>query len=268
MVTAAHARSAGVDKGLKGIATRVLRISLKNRADYLFTCSKEAGIAVYGTKAVRDGRVWTIPNAIDAERFHFQQNVRDEIRTELGIQDKFVIGHVGRFGFMKNHTYLVDIFAKVCKERDDAVLVMIGKGEQEETIREKIKGLGLEDKAYFLGNRYDVEKYYQAFDYFVFPSTFEGLPGSVAEAQAAGLHCLVSDRVTREVALTPLVSYRNIEEDPKLWAEEILQNAQEALRREDMREAIAQKGFDVRRQAVQMAEFYRTGQNPPGHTTE
>ena len=82
------------------------------------------------------------------------------------------------------------------------------------------------------------------------------------------MHCLVSDRVTREVALTPLVSYRNIEEDSKLWAEEILQNAQEALRREDMREAIAQKGFDVRRQAVQMAEFYRTGQNPPGHTTE
>ena len=263
LITAAHARSAGVDKGLKGIATRVLRIPLKNRADYLFTCSKEAVMAVYGTKAVRDGRVWTIPNAIDAERFHFQQNVRDEIRAELGIQDKFVIGHVGRFGFMKNHTYLVDIFAKVCKERDDAVLVMIGKGEQEETIREKIKGLGLEDKAYFLGNRY-----YQAFDYFVFPSTFEGLPGSVAEAQAAGLHCLVSDRVTREVALTPLVSYRNIEEDSKLWAEEILQNAQEALRREDMREAIAQKGFDVRRQAVQMAEFYRTGQNPPGHTTE
>lgn len=268
LITAAHARSAGVDKGLKGIATRVLRIPLKDQADYLFTCSKEAGIAVYGAKAVRDGKVWTIPNAIDAERFHFQQNVREEIRAELGIQDKFAIGHVGRFGFMKNHTYLVDIFAKVCKERDDAVLVMIGKGEQEETIREKIKGLGLEDKAYFLGNRYDVEKYYQAFDYFVFPSTFEGLPGSVAEAQAAGLHCLVSDRVTREVALTPLVSYRSIEEDPKLWAEEILQNAQEALRREDMREAIAQTGFDVRRQAVQMAQFYRTGQNPPGHTTE
>lgn len=130
LITAAHARSAGVDKGLKGIATRILRIPLKNRADYLFTCSKEAGIAVYGTKAVRDGRVWTIPNAIDAERFHFQQNVRDEIRAELGIQDKFVIGHVGRFGFMKNHTYLVDIFAKVCKERDDAVLVMIGKGNR------------------------------------------------------------------------------------------------------------------------------------------
>ena len=268
VITAAHARSAGVDKGLKGLATRILRLPLKNRADYLFTCSKEAGIAVYGARAVREGRVWTIPNAIDAQRFSFQQKVRDEIRSELGIQDKFVIGHVGRFGFMKNHTYLVDVFAKICETRKDAVLVMIGQGELEETIREKVKSLGLEDRAYFLGNRYDVEKYYQAFDYFVFPSTFEGLPGSVAEAQAAGLHCLVSDKVTREVALTDLVAYRSIEEDSGLWAEEILGNAQAALVREDMREAIAQKGFDVRRQAVQMAEFYRTGQNPPGHTTE
>lgn len=268
LITAAHARSAGVDKGLKGLATRILRLPLKNRADYLFTCSKEAGIAVYGARAVREGRVWTIPNAIDAQRFSFQQKVRDEIRSELGIQDKFVIGHVGRFGFMKNHTYLVDVFAKICETRKDAVLVMIGQGELEETIREKVKSLGLEDRAYFLGNRYDVEKYYQAFDYFVFPSTFEGLPGSVAEAQAAGLHCLVSDKVTREVALTDLVAYRSIEEDSGLWAEEILGNAQAALVREDMREAIAQKGFDVRSQAVQMAEFYRTGQNPPGHTTE
>ena len=268
LITAAHARSAGVDKGLKGIATRILRFPLKNRADYLFTCSKEAGIAVYGTRAVREGRVWTIPNAIDAQRFSFQQKVRDEIRSELGIQNKFVIGHVGRFGFMKNHTYLVDIFAKICETRKDAVLIMIGQGELEETIREKVKSLGLEDRAYFLGNRYDVEKYYQAFDYFVFPSTFEGLPGSVAEAQAAGLHCLVSDKVTREVALTDLVAYRSIEENPGLWAEEILGNAQAALVREDTREVIAQKGFDVRSQAVQMAEFYRTGQNPPGCVTK
>ena len=268
LITAAHARSAGVDKGLKGIATRILRFPLKNRADYLFTCSKEAGIAAYGTRAVREGRVWTIPNAIDAQRFSFQQKVRDEIRSELGIQNKFVIGHVGRFGFMKNHTYLVDIFAKICETRKDAVLVMIGQGELEETIREKVKSLGLEDRAYFLGNRYDVEKYYQAFDYFVFPSTFEGLPGSVAEAQAAGLHCLVSDKVTREVALTDLVAYRSIEENPGLWAEEILGNAQAALVREDTREVIAQKGFDVRSQAVQMAEFYRTGQNPPGCVTK
>lgn len=268
LVTAAHARSAGVDKGIKGFITKCIRFPLKKRADYCFTCSREAGIAVYGADWVRKGKVWTVPNAIDAGRFRFNQMVRDEVRRELGIEDKFVLGHVGRFGFMKNHVYLVDIFAEMCRKRDDVVLVLIGKGEEETAVHEKLKGLGLEEKVLFLGNRYDVERYYQAFDYFVFPSVFEGLPGSVAEAQAAGLHCLVSDKVTREVALTDLVSYRSIEDEPAKWAEEILQNAGAALQREDMQKAIADKGFDVRQQAVQMAGFYETGKNPAGHVTE
>lgn len=264
VVTIAHARSAGVDKGAKGYVTKLLRSSLKHKADYCFTCSEEAGIAVFGKKWVEQGNVWTIPNAIDAKRFQYNEVVRKEVREELGIQDKFVIGHVGRFGFMKNHTYLVDIFAELCKSREDMALVLIGKGEEEATIHDKLKALGIEDKVLFLGNKFDVERYYQAFDYFVFPSTFEGLPGSVVEAQAAGLHCLISDRITREVALTDLVSYRSIEEEPKLWAEEILRNAREAFLRKDMQEAIAKKDFDVNTQAARMEEFYRTGQNPPG----
>lgn len=265
VVTIAHARSAGVDKGAKGYVTKLLRSSLKHKADYCFTCSEEAGIAVFGKKWVEQGNVWTIPNAIDAKRFQYNEAVRNEVREQLGIQDKFVIGHVGRFGFMKNHTYLVDIFAELCKSREDMALVLIGKGEEEATIHDKLKALGIEDKVLFLGNKFDVERYYQAFDYFVFPSTFEGLPGSVVEAQAAGLHCLISDRITREVALTDLVSYRSIEEEPKLWAEEILKNAREAFLRKDMQEAIAKKDFDVNTQAARMEEFYRTGQNPPGN---
>lgn len=273
LVTIAHARSAGVDKGLKGYVTKMLRSFLKYKTDYCFTCSKEAGVAVFGKKWVDESKVWTIPNAIDVSRFQYNEAVRNEVRAELGIQDKFVIGHVGRFGFMKNHAYLVEIFVELCKQRDDMALVLIGKGEEEENIHNKLKKLGselfgdeqtLERKVLFLGNKFDVERYYQAFDYFVFPSTFEGLPGSVAEAQAAGLHCLISDKITREVALTELVTYRSIEEEPKRWAEEILQNALKALIREDMREAIAKKGFDVNTQAVLMEEFYRTGENPPG----
>lgn len=267
LVTAAHARSAGVDKGVKGLVTKCIRFPLKKKTDYCFTCSREAGIAVYGADWVRKGKVWTIPNAIDAGRFRFNQAVRDEVRRELGIENRFVLGHVGRFGFMKNHTYLVDIFAEMCKKRDDVVLVLIGKGEEETAVHEKLKRLGLEEKVLFLGNRYDVERYYQAFDYFVFPSIFEGLPGSVAEAQAAGLHCLVSDKVTKEVALTDLISYRSIEEEPSKWAEEILQNAKDALCREDMQKTIADHGFDVRQQAIQMALFYETGKNPAGHVT-
>lgn len=264
-VTIAHARSAGVDKGVKGLVTKIIRFPLKKRADYLFTCSEEAGVAVYGKKAVRQGKVWTIPNAIDTKRFCFNPGVREKMRHELGLTDKFVIGHVGRFGFMKNHAYLIEVFHELCKMRDDAALVLIGKGELESEIRKKVQDLGLSEKVHFLGTRSNVEDYYQAFDYFVFPSTFEGLPGSVAEAQAAGLHCLVSDKVTREAALTDLAVYRSIEEPAGRWAEEIQKNAENAMIRKDMQREIVDKDFDVTIQAKQMAEFYRTGKNPPGH---
>lgn len=264
-LTIAHARSAGVDRGVKGLVTRVVRLPLKDRADCLFTCSAEAGAAVYGKRAVRQGRVWTIPNAIDTQRFQFNGSVREKIRKELGISDKFVIGHVGRFGFMKNHAYLIDIFSELCKLREDAVLVLIGRGELENEVKQKVEKLGLTKKVHFLGVRSNVEDYYQAFDYFVFPSTFEGLPGSAAEAQAAGLCCLISDKVTREAALTDLAVYRSIDEPPLKWAQNIQENAKKALRRRDTQQEIAAQGFDVRLQAKQMEQFYRTGANPPGH---
>lgn len=267
-VTIAHARSAGVDPGIKGFVTKWIRYPLKYRADYCFTCSAEAGEAVYGRKWIEKGNVWTIPNAIDVQRFAFRPAVRQQLRAELDLTDKFVIGHVGRFSFMKNHRYLIDVFAELCRMRDDAALVLIGKGELEEKIREKVNALGLTDKVRFLGNHFDVERYYQIFDYFVFPSTFEGFPGSVAEAQASGLCCLVSDQVTKEVELTELVTYKSINEPAANWAGEIMRNAKAALERRDMRAAIAGKGFDVRGQAAKMEVFYRSGGNPPGVVTQ
>lgn len=267
-VTIAHARSAGVDPGIKGFVTKWIRYPLKYRADYCFACSAEAGEAVYGRKWIEKGNVWTIPNAIDVQRFAFCPTVRQQLRAELDLTDKFVIGHVGSFRFMKNHSYLIDIFAELCRMRDDAVLVLIGKGELEEKIREKVNTLGLTDKVRFLGNHFDVERYYQIFDYFVFPSTFEGFPGSVAEAQASGLCCLVSDQVTKEVELTELVTYKSINEPAANWAGEIMRNAKAALERRDMRAAIARKGFDVRGQAAKMEVFYRSGGNPPGVVTQ
>jgi glycosyltransferase involved in cell wall biosynthesis len=266
-ITIAHARSAGVDQGIRGIVTKIIRYPLKNRADFLFTCSKEAGVAVYGKKAVKAGKVITIPNAIDAERFSYNETVRNEVRKELGISDKFVIGHVGRFGFMKNHAYLLDIFNEICKQRKDAVLVLVGEGGLMGDIKAKAESLGLKDKVYFLGNHSDIERYYQAFDYFVFPSTFEGFPGSVAEAQTSGLRCLLSDKVTREVALTDLVTYKNIDEPAINWAMEILKNADKAMVRKDQSHIIKEKDFDVKAQARKLEEFYRTGQNPPGMIT-
>jgi glycosyltransferase involved in cell wall biosynthesis len=168
---------------------------------------------------------------------------------------------------MKNHTYLIDIFNEVYKQRNDVVLVLIGEGGLMEDIKAKVESLGLKDKVYFMGNRPDIERYYQAFDYFVFPSTFEGFPGSVAEAQASGLRCLVSDKITREVALTELVTYKSIDETPKSWADDILKNADKIKARKDHSDIIKEKNFDVKRQAQMLEKFYKIGQNPPGTIT-
>lgn len=253
--TIAHARSAGVDKGLKGILTRFLRRNLSKKADYLFTCSELAGISVFGKKAVEQGRTRFLPNAIDCQKFAPDPLVREKIRRELGIENCYVIGHVGRFHYAKNHEYLLRVFAELVKRKTrDYVLLLLGEGSGMEDIRILSRELGIGDKVYFLGNKSNVNDYYQAMDYFVYPSRFEGMPGTIVEAQTAGLRCLMSDTICKEVIATELVTTRSIREDPGLWADEIEQHLQ--YQRSSRMDEMKELGFDVHGQAVLMTDFY------------
>lgn len=258
-MTIAHARSAGVDKGMKGITTRLLRRNLWKRADYLFTCSELAAISVYGKKAAKELTVF-IPNAIDAARFTFDKEIRTNLRTDLGIDDKFVIGHVGRFHYAKNHEYLIDIFhslSTMLPAGKEPVLLLVGEGSGMQAVKDKVKALGLEDKVIFLGNHADIWNYYQAFDYFVFPSRFEGLPGTVVEAQASGLRTVMSDTLTTEAVFTDLVHTLPITAEAKNWADYILKTCE--YEREDTCQLVQSSGFDVCAQAQKMMLFYETG---------
>lgn len=266
-VTIAHARSAGVDKGAKGILTRILRKNLWKKADYLFTCSRIAGISVFGKAAVNAGKTVFIPNAITCEMFTYDAEKRAKMRKELGLAGKYVIGHVGRFHYAKNHEYLLRVFSALCqqkkendkagtKERDYA-LILLGEGGGMQAAKEFAKELGIEDKVYFLGNHSNVYDYYQAMDYFVYPSRFEGLPGTVVEAQCSGLKCLMSDTICEEVAVTDLVHAMSIEDDPEKWAEYIAGTMQ--YERQTHTQEMRKAGFDVGRQAEVMMEFYLSG---------
>ena len=241
----AHARSAGVDAGIKGMATRVLRKPLQKEGitDYNFACSKEAGISVFGEDLVKAGAVRIIPNAIDLKHFAYKPEVRDKIRAELGVSNALVIGHVGSFRYAKNHEFLLNVFAQLCRilDNDDLNqysilhgmrirLLMLGKGPLMEDMQKLADKLHISDRCIFAGNKSNASDYYQAMDYFCFPSRYEGLPGSVIEAQAAGLQCLVSDSVTPEVSVTELVSMRSINSEPRDWARKILDDL---LLRED-----------------------------------
>ena len=274
--TAAHARSAGVDKGLKGTMTRFLRRNLADKADYLFTCSELAGISVYGEKAVQEGKTIFIPNAIDCAGFTFDPAKREKLREELGLTDALIIGHVGRFHYAKNHEYLLRVFAELCRMSAGAGgstaetgadqkyhLILLGEGPLMEDTRKLAEELGVADRVHFLGNHKNIADYYQAMDYFVYPSRYEGMPGTIVEAQASGLPCLMSDTICREVIVTELVETMSIEKEPKVWAE-VLQRRMDALvSKQENREKYAAKmaaaGFDVQAQAERMMRFYESG---------
>ena len=256
-ITAAHSRSAGVGKGPKAIATRILRKNLYRKADYCFACSEAAGISAFGQAWVNSGNVKIIHNAIDAEKFIYQQEKRDMVRKRLKIEDKLVLGHVGRFNLPKNHPYLIEVFASVYAMRKDAVLLLIGDGDDRDKIERKCEELGVGEQVFFMGNQRNPEDYYQAFDFFLLPSFYEGLPGVLVEAQAAGLKCLVSDTVTREAQATDLVTYLSIDEPAETWAKELL--SQTCYERRNTYREISESGFDVKAQAETYRNFYLNG---------
>ncbi|MCM1266987.1 MAG: glycosyltransferase family 1 protein [Bacteroidales bacterium] len=256
-ITVAHARNAGVEKNLKGAATRFFRRNLAKKADFLFACSRLAGEDVFGKKAMEQGRVKVIHNAIEVKRFAFQEAVRKEMRETLGITDSLVLGHVGRFDYQKNHPYLLEVFAAVCKERKDAVLLLLGEGKARPAMEERCRELGIAERVRFLGNQKETERYYQAMDVFLLPSFFEGLPGVLVEAQAAGLKCLVSDTVTKEAQAADLVTWLAIDDPPERWAKEALKQA--AYVRRDTEKELTAAGFDVRTQAAAYTNFYQNG---------
>ena len=256
-VTVAHARNAGVDKGLKGIATRFFRRNLIRKADYCFACSKLAGADVFGEEAMRQGRVKIIHNAIDVDRFTYNPLRRDEVRAGLGLTEQLVLGHVGRFDYQKNHSYLIDIFAKICENNQDAVLLLLGEGSGMESIKEKCRALGITERVRFMGNQKSPEDYYQVMDIFLLPSLYEGLPGVLVEAQAAGLKCFVSDTVTREAQATELVTYLSIDQPAEEWAARI--NESVGYERRDTAQTMREAGFDVSTQTMGYSMFYQKG---------
>ncbi len=253
--TIAHSRNAGVDRGIKGTLTKLLRRNLKDRCDQLFACSNLAGEAVFGKKAMEQGRVTIIPNAIDAERFIFDPEIRRKKREELHIQpEEFLIGEVARFDPQKNQKYAVEILA-ACREKNFlAKLILIGEGPLIETVQQQVNDLGLQDYVIFTGLQKNVVPFYQAMDFFLLPSFYEGLPGVAVEAQASGLRGILSDAVTTETAMTDLMEFRSVQEPASKWADRIM--ACGHYERQNTLEQLQKAGFDVKSLAKKLQAFY------------
>lgn len=260
-VTIAHARSAGVDKGLKGTLTKWLRRNLYKHCDYMFACSDLAAKAVFGENTYARGKVVLLPNAVDTKEFAYNEVPRDEIRKEYDLEGMTVIGHVGRFHYAKNHEFLLDIFADYYRENKKARLFLLGDGPRRSGMEERAKELKIDSAVIFAGNQNPVAPYYQAMDAFVFPSRFEGMPGTVVEAQAAGLPCLISDAITEQVKATDLVEFMSLEQNAEKWAEKLQRMLSAKPAREEKRliNDISKTYYDVNEQVKWYEKFYLTG---------
>lgn len=201
---------------------KICRLSLYRTATEYYGCSKKAGIWMFPKKIVESDRFQTIFNAVDMTTFVYSPQIRDEVRREWNLENKFVVGHVGNFVYQKNHYYLIEVFEKFKQRCPEAVLLLLGQGERFEKVRSLVREKGLEDSVLLLGFQKEVQRLFQAMDFFVLPSNFEGLPTVGVEAQCTGLPCLMSDTITEEVKITGKCWFLSIKEPPEVWAEFLL----------------------------------------------
>lgn len=248
-VRIAHSHNANQDRNIKYLIKRYFMRSIPSYATHLFACGKKAGDWMF------QGLPYTIMNnAIDTNQFKYNQSIREAVRNTLVIDsDTLVLGHVGRFFYQKNHDFLIDIFNEVHQMNKNTILMLIGTGELEESIKEKVKKYNLTENVIFLGSRNDVNQLMQAMDIFVFPSHYEGLPVTLVEAQALGLFIVKSDNVPSQCVITPNMMSLSLNMTAKEWAQQILDIHYE---RKDTSQYIKGAGYDIKQNSQWLQDFY------------
>jgi glycosyltransferase involved in cell wall biosynthesis len=223
-------------------------------ATNLFACSNEAAQWLFEKKS---NSTKILKNGIESNQFIFTLETRNQVRKELGIDNgSFVLGHVGRFYHQKNHSFLIDVFKEYSQKNNQAVLLLVGDGVLRPGLEKKVKDLNLSTKVKFLGIREDIHRVLQAFDTFVFPSLHEGLPVSLIEAQAAGLPCLISDTISREVDLElNLVNFLPLS-DKSYWINHLTDIASSQKTRSLTAESLSVLGYDIRETAKYIENYY------------
>ncbi|HEL2057170.1 TPA: glycosyltransferase [Streptococcus suis] len=234
------------------------RLKLKKTATHYFACSDLAADYMFEPRILGESII--IQNAIDMDRFTFSEADRDRLRKELGWHDKQIIGTVGRYDIQKNQPFLIDVFYQAVQKNDQLRLVIIGAevgtNSTISEIKEKIVQYGLEDKVLLPGTQFDMKSWLSAFDLFILPSLFEGLPLSAVEAQANGLPILVSDTITRELDILGNVQYLGLGESLENWSLAIEKGLQIARTTEEKaRQAFKEKGFDIHSQVKEVEKI-------------
>lgn len=222
----------------------LLRPLLNFITDVKIAPSRLAAEFTFGKAEVEAGKVKFIHNGVDLDVYKYDEENRRKVRREFGIVDEqFVVGHIGRFNQQKNHKFLIEVFAEVLKQKPNALLMLVGDGENKSEIKEQIKSLGIEESVIFTGIRSDVPALLSAMDVFVFPSFYEGMPNTVIEAQATGLPCVIADTITEEAGFTSLVKYISLQVSSHEWANSVIASCKKS--RIDTQNEFIKYAYDI-----------------------
>lgn len=240
----------------KNMLKQVLRPFSKIYATDYMCCSELAGRWLFGDKEYDKGNVYLLNNAIDVDKFKYNEKVRKEKRKELNIQDDtLVIGHVGRFVEQKNHRFLIEIFDEIHKQNNNSILLLAGQGPLMEEMKEKVKKLNLEDNVIFLGQRSDINELYQMFDVFLLPSLYEGLGMVLIEAQCAGLPSFASTEVPKIAKVSDVLDFIDLTTPKEIWVDIILQSINNYKRNNRLKDC--QKfGYDINKEVKKLENKY------------
>ncbi len=231
-------------------------VPVKHLATHLAACGVDAAKWVWGERTYAKGKVAIHNNAIETAKYAYSLEHRAAARAELGIDnDTLVVGHVGRLCAQKNQLRLLEIFGEIHRQRPDAVLLLVGRGDLDTAIRNKAEEMGLSNAVRLLGVRDDVPQLLSAFDTFVFPSTHEGLPFTLIETQCNGLPAVSADTVTPLVKLGEDVQFLSLDESNVVWAQAALTAAERGHNVEGARR-VAEAGYDIDREALRLRDYY------------
>lgn len=249
-VRIAHSHTSSQDKNLKYLIKLFYMKQIPGVATDLFACSEVAGDWMFRGHGFK-----ILKNAVDITSYLYNPIISSKVKKDLNVEDNFVIGHVGRFNSLKNHSFLIDVFDKCKKLDESSKLILVGDGDCRKEIEEKVHSKGLDKDVIFLGVQNNVNELLQAMDVFVFPSLYEGLGIAIIEAETASLPCFISDTIPDDCIVTKgLVKKLPLNASPKMWAEEIIKK--KSYNKHDTSEEIKVSGYDIFDSSRQLEQFY------------
>ncbi|MDD5943190.1 glycosyltransferase [Fibrobacter sp.] len=253
--------SESLSMAAKGERKTYIKLILKKFShlfcNYYMACGKDCGAWQFGNRALKRNKIAIFKTAINTEANAYNPELRNKTRAKFGWQDKTVYGFIGRFEMQKNPLFLIDIMAEIRKKQDNAQFVIIGAGDMEKLMLQRINRYGIKDSVAWLGRREDIQQFYNAFDAFLLPSLYEGLPVVGLESQSAGLPIFFSTAVTPEASACELGIYTPLSAGAAAWAEKIIEETAKnmPIRRSHAKE-VADAGFDSKVEADRMLQFY------------